>query len=343
MGRWFGYRPGYADLCRLYTTTEMTTWFSHIAAASIELREDFDRMAASGGTPRDFGLRVRSHPTLLVTSQVKMRSGWAMDVTFEGTVSETINFWRSAEKLQNNWDAGVALIGSIGEPETQRNGALIWRDLGQDPVIAFLEMFREHPASVKVRTPLLAEFIRAENQESRLTEWTIMVASGSGGRCDIASHNTQFVQRRWHLADENSTVERQRYINQDHYRIRRLLSPSDELVDLSPTELQAAMAAARAEWQAKGSKGDPPDKPGGVHIRQARPSVRGLLLLYPLDGSDGKGIVHSKKVQEDARAIPVLGFGISFPFVAGGGTSRRVTYVVNNTYYKQEFGDPEPA
>jgi hypothetical protein len=38
MGRWFGYRPGYLDLCRLYTPKQMTEWFSHIAQASDELR-----------------------------------------------------------------------------------------------------------------------------------------------------------------------------------------------------------------------------------------------------------------------------------------------------------------
>ena len=38
MGRWFGYRPGYIDLCRLFTTEELVEWFGHIADASEELR-----------------------------------------------------------------------------------------------------------------------------------------------------------------------------------------------------------------------------------------------------------------------------------------------------------------
>ena len=51
MGRWFGYRPGYVDLCRLYTTGEMVEWFGHIADASEELREEFEAMAETGSTP----------------------------------------------------------------------------------------------------------------------------------------------------------------------------------------------------------------------------------------------------------------------------------------------------
>ena len=49
MGRWFGYRPGYVDLCRLYTTSDLTEWFGHITDAADELREEFDQMAAARG------------------------------------------------------------------------------------------------------------------------------------------------------------------------------------------------------------------------------------------------------------------------------------------------------
>ena len=60
MGRWFGYRPGYLDLCRLYTTADLTRWYRHIALASTELKLEFEHMAAIGATPRDYGLRVSS-------------------------------------------------------------------------------------------------------------------------------------------------------------------------------------------------------------------------------------------------------------------------------------------
>src|SRR5262249_12617745 len=55
MGRWFGYRDGYADLCRLYTTRELVDWYRDITVANEELLALFDEMAAVGGTPRDFG------------------------------------------------------------------------------------------------------------------------------------------------------------------------------------------------------------------------------------------------------------------------------------------------
>ncbi|MEQ1673192.1 MAG: Z1 domain-containing protein, partial [Hyphomicrobium sp.] len=60
MGRWFGYRPGYLDLCRLYMTKELRDWFCHITEASEELRREFDHMALLNQTPKDYGLKVRS-------------------------------------------------------------------------------------------------------------------------------------------------------------------------------------------------------------------------------------------------------------------------------------------
>lgn len=52
MGRWFGYRPGYLDLCRLFITEDLHWWYRHIALAEVELRREFDRMKAAGLTPR---------------------------------------------------------------------------------------------------------------------------------------------------------------------------------------------------------------------------------------------------------------------------------------------------
>ena len=35
MGRWFGYRDGYLDVCRIYTTQELAEWYRFIASASV--------------------------------------------------------------------------------------------------------------------------------------------------------------------------------------------------------------------------------------------------------------------------------------------------------------------
>ena len=55
MGRWFGYRNSYEDLCRLFTTSILMDWYSEIASASLELREEFEIMQRRNLTPEKFG------------------------------------------------------------------------------------------------------------------------------------------------------------------------------------------------------------------------------------------------------------------------------------------------
>src|SRR5690606_12526602 len=82
MGRWFGYRSGYTDLCRLYTTDELQGWYQDITVASEELRREFDYMATQNATPADYGLRVRKHPDgLMVTAAAKMRNAETQQVS----------------------------------------------------------------------------------------------------------------------------------------------------------------------------------------------------------------------------------------------------------------------
>ena len=116
MGRWFGYRPGYLDLCRLYTSPDLVEWFEHITDASEELREEFDTMADSGATPREYGLKVESHPVLMVTSPLKMRSARSLQLSFSGDILETVAFHRTPEILSANLEATNRLIGRMGTP-----------------------------------------------------------------------------------------------------------------------------------------------------------------------------------------------------------------------------------
>ncbi|WP_068714064.1 Z1 domain-containing protein [Vibrio tritonius] len=87
MGRWFGYRSGYDDLCRVHLPQDSIDWYSHIAISSEDLRDQVIQMRLDGLSPKDFGLYVMSHPdTLLVTAANKMRS--AENITVRQSYSE---------------------------------------------------------------------------------------------------------------------------------------------------------------------------------------------------------------------------------------------------------------
>lgn len=86
MGRWFGYRDGYPDLCRLWLTDEAEGWYRHVTEATAELKRDFARMRRRKATPNEFGLRVRTHTdTLIITARNKMATG--INVVVERDIS----------------------------------------------------------------------------------------------------------------------------------------------------------------------------------------------------------------------------------------------------------------
>src|SRR3546814_9260334 len=65
MGRWFGYRPNFEDLCRVHLSRDSISWYGHISEATEELREQIKRMRRANLTPEQFGLYVQSHPDSL--------------------------------------------------------------------------------------------------------------------------------------------------------------------------------------------------------------------------------------------------------------------------------------
>src|SRR2546425_6192453 len=92
MGRWFGFREGYYDLTRIYTTARLALWFRDLATVEVELREEIARYDREHLTPLAFGVRVRSHPALLPTSPLKMKATDTLRLSFDETVVQTINF-----------------------------------------------------------------------------------------------------------------------------------------------------------------------------------------------------------------------------------------------------------
>jgi hypothetical protein len=75
MGRWFGYRKGYEDLCRVYIPPKSESWYREIAESIETLKQDMKKMALRDLAPKDFGIRVRNDSKELgITSRSKSRS-----------------------------------------------------------------------------------------------------------------------------------------------------------------------------------------------------------------------------------------------------------------------------
>jgi hypothetical protein len=72
MGRWFGYRKGYEDLVRIYTSQTLWRQFKDLAIVELEFRESIKDMVEEGKTPKEFAIGVRQILGLLPTSRNRL-------------------------------------------------------------------------------------------------------------------------------------------------------------------------------------------------------------------------------------------------------------------------------
>jgi hypothetical protein len=191
MGRWFGYRSGYADLCRIWMTEEVQDWYSHLAEVVDELRQDIRLMHANNRKPRDFGMKVLSHPgTLLVTARNKMKTSKevVVRVSFSKFKAETPYILKSHESQKVNLDRTLAFINSMGRPR-EHKGRRLW-SCSKEAISSFLGTLEISnlntafvPSAGDQEHPLI-KFIR-DSQSEKMMTWD--VALPQGGEVSIDS------------------------------------------------------------------------------------------------------------------------------------------------------------
>ena len=342
MGRWFGYRDGYLDVCRLYTSQEMVEWFGHIADAAEELRQEFDNMVAAGATPKQFGLRVKSHSVLTVTSRAKMRNARAMQLTYSGDLLQTIVFPNRKEDITANFNATDRFISALGPstylndqhfvPQGQNWNGHLWRDVSALNIISFLRDYRTHSASFRIMSPLIADFIEEMNKDRELTSWTVALIGKDTGPDDtyrsVGGSSVNMLKRR-------RTTE-----HADRYSIKTLISPRDQAIDLTEAEWNAALELSQKTWRNDTDRNEgkePPSEPRGPQIRhvlgEGVPDAgiparreRGLLMLYLLDPEGAE-------VEELKDADPVVAWAISFPSSASERRVSNSRYIANSVLW----------
>ncbi|MEQ8842272.1 MAG: Z1 domain-containing protein [Acidimicrobiales bacterium] len=329
MGRWFGYRPGYLDLCRLHTTHELIGWYRDIAAASEELWSDFEAMAAAHENPETFGLRVRSHPDgLLVTAANKMRDGEKRSLSYAASLTESVIFDAKKERVEKDYKTLSEFVDSLHggghAPAGTAAHHYSWTRVSPEDVADFLENLYNkpiHSSTPRANPSLIANYIRRAASMGELSDWTVVLVNSKGreprrlANCDVGY----------------TTRSRQDGGEDGVFRIRRLLDPTHECLDLSEQERSYALQRTVEAWiERTAGKGTRPVDPSGTCARRARSKDRGLLLLYPLVPVG----------QEEPDLLPFVGYGVSLP---PSTTAPQIEYIVNNVYAQQEIDFADEA
>jgi len=322
MGRWFGYRDGYADLCRINMTPSAASWYAHISEATDELRRDFKAMERAKLTPRDFGLRVRSHPTaLIVTARNKMRTGRVVpiQIALEGRLASTSIVFGGATSVKENSAALEAVCIECDKVSSANRDPLgwLWKSVPAAIVKSAVRSFSNHPECLLTYSdPLISYIELLEDQAHGKFAIDVLLRSveNKDAYHPVGGRMVAPIERTVEMLSDEKVI----------FNKRRVGSKGDERAGLTDTQIELVKKTYTGV--------NIPDK----KYRQVS-GRNPLLLLYFAK-------VTEKDKPETERVVPA--YALSVPGDSTGGTRPRnlVEYVVNTTWWEQNYGvnDDEP-
>lgn len=337
MCRWFGYRPKYEDLCRVYLTQENIDRFDAVLDAVDDLRQQFEEMERQDKKPKDFGLMVKESPdtldtTLLVTARNKMRASEVIEyhLNYGGVYADTSKLLRDAAVNRHNRDAFNSFAAKLDIKET--NGRYIASSVSKFYVAEFIRNLKISYVNRKFDTEGLSAYI--ENSEV-FQEWDVVIATGDSTNLPFSVGHMQLKPaiRSFHVKNAGDTYIRIGGSN------NRVMEPGILNAGLWLTEGDREHILKEKNAQSKNGK-QYTSLGANDYLRYR---VNPILVIYPIDLSCDNTASEKKQLslyeQEKVAALkaqikqdvgnnrePLLAFAIGFPKKESGVM---VTYRAN--------------
>ncbi|WP_264737752.1 Z1 domain-containing protein [Cytobacillus firmus] len=290
MGRWFGYRKGYMDLCRIYTSAEIASNFEHLAIAMIQLRHEFERLAEKGKTPSEYAIKMLSHPTMKLTSPLKMRNAVSTNINYSAMLQQTRFFPRDEQIIKNNMIATKKFSNKLPFVKTKfphvKTSYFASFDIDAKLIKEYLSEYRTVGSDI-VNSDEISRYIDRANDIGELINWTVVIVEGE------PTENSGFPDypvNIGNLSIKTAIVRGKNAVLKNNIDIKAIVSPNQEYIDIDPKKI-------------KGMK-DRTEK------RKQRHKKKGLILIYPLHPQ--VDVFKSLDVEFSSQLVPI-GIAISFP------------------------------
>ena len=348
MGRWFGYRPRYVDVCRLFVSEEINYWFKNITIANNELREDFDYLWESNGSPQQFALKVRTSPGLLITSPLKMFSTKDVQVSWASTLVETYSLRRTKESRNRNYQLTSDFLQGLGQ-SYKKNGkndrrGYLWLNVDPDKICDFIEHFEIAETSrIKMNLEKMSQYIKScVSEHGELLRWRVILRNND----HLNNPDDRSVYNLANGALPGTCTNRTRVgipeQDDDVYNLKNyhlISGPKDEFIDMDILEedLTAALNETKKIKKEQHAK-NPSIKewkekyPSPTLVRQKYRSPNSpLLIIYPLNPEKANVVGFDGNIKRDVECfkqndLPFMAFAIVFP---NSKNSKGVKYRVN--------------
>lgn len=337
MGRWFGYRDGYDDICKIFITKVSSKYYRYICHSIEDLRKDIEIMGRQNKRPEDYGIRVRNDSYELgITAANKSRNTkkQVYRKSFYGNVFETPHLYRDLDKIQCNIESALDLLHTIDI--SQRDYSVkhpYFRDIEKKYIVKLLNNLQVHPASESYfDSKQISAFLARDDKE--LNKFDVLVIGGEAG----SPNRFVFPE----LGIDNSLVRR-----------------SFDIPDGDLTVVRMSGQRARLGGRADFKNGLNVEIPSDDSLRSQDYMVKGrnpLLILYfvnpdnaDLSDEDRYAGVFDKteerKLKQELKTRKYsyfIGFAFGFP-KKDDAVSESIMYTVNKTvnYFEKDHDEEE--
>ncbi len=283
MGRWFGYRPGYVDLTRIFVTKNTAANFYHLATVEQELREQINELNEDElSSPDQVALMIRDHDDLRPTASIQFAKNKEFSaLSYSGKKYQATRIMvNDLEVLNQNYNTVVNLIANLEQEKKKAESRLnemkygnIYKNVNPEKVVRFLKEFKFSRYDKSFNYNLIGQYIEKLSEQGELQNWSVVLASLKPGdeakKIDVGDTGIS-------VYAASRTVKR--YINNDDgsVTIDNVLIAQQELSDLEDLAILDGYDSL--------SKFSSDKKPKFKTLRRNRPIDRGLLVIQPLYG-----------------------------------------------------------
>ena len=203
-GRFFGYRPGYRDLVRVYTSQENQKTLRVSAQTLFRLVEQFKEMSMKGKTPEEFGFYIEEIlEGYKPTSKKRMRKYEPVDTSFSKFSSDVASFILDDKINEQNLNLTNKFIESLGVPFNKED--ISWRSVDSFKIAEYLVNLKISKYSRFQEALLLKSYIEEVNKKFNHLKYfdvvLVKVKRNGGTPLKVGGYNIKSSQRKTELKE----------------------------------------------------------------------------------------------------------------------------------------------
>lgn len=321
MGRWFGFRPRYKDLARVWVGPGLLEDYAHLARVEREIRSEVAVLESEGKTPRDLAIRVLAHPgRLQITSPGKMSNAIVVHAGLGGSRRQTIYLDRSSGGALRGQEAAQKLVASavrrglaqFSQATSSRSASpsRLLAGLANADLLEFLNRYWVAESDPWLQPAAMEQWLR---QHGEGVTWNLVLVSGPArlGRFEYAEGVEVGVVSRAPLKAQYWTPDRLSNTppeGSDVVNIRALMSSTDSLLDLRILAENDVLVDPDRLLESA----DTNDVGSVRRTRKALAPNVGVILLYAVSGRS-EPLASSKTRRRMNAGNDLIGLGLIYP------------------------------